>query len=490
MSLTFAAVLPLPPLDDFGPAEALGGAFILTVALVASAHAVIYKREPRSAALWVVLIWTLPAAGAVLYLLLGINRVRRRATALRRQMVRHRTEPPLPATEGALAAQAAAHLLPLTRLVNQVIPRPLLAGNSIAVLRDGAAAYPAMLDAIASARTSIAMASYIFDGHGIGAEFVAALAGAHRRGVAVRVLIDDVDARFSRSTAVAPLRRAGVNTGVFNPPLFPARLSAVHLRNHRKILVVDGHAGFTGGINIDERYWRPQNPASACKDLHFRLNGPIVAHLMEVFADDWHFTTGQSLQGPTWFPPLQATGAALARGIEAGPDENYERLRWVIIGALNGAQRSVRILTPYFVPDAALISTLNAAAMRGVEVDILLPEVSDLAHIHWATFGQLWQVLERGCRVWLTPPSFDHSKLMVVDGVWTLFGSANWDARSLRLNFELNVECYCAALGAELEQMIGMKRGAARRIRLADVDQRSLPVKLRDGFARMFAPFL
>src|SRR6476620_11945381 len=125
-----------------------------------------------------------------------------------------------------------------------------------------------------------------------------------------------------------------------------------------------------------------------------------------------------------------------------GPDESFERLRWVIIDALNAARRSVCIITPYFLPDTGIISALNAAAMRGVEVDILLPERSNLPYVHWATFGQHWQVLERGCRVWLSPGEFDHSKLMIVDEAWSLFGSANWDARSLRLNFEFNVECY------------------------------------------------
>jgi cardiolipin synthase A/B len=334
------------------------------------------------------------------------------------------------------------------------------------------------------------MSSYIFDGDGIGAQFVDALADAAKRGVEVHVLIDDVDARFSRTSAVKPLRRAGVDVAVFNPPLLPARLHAMNLRNHRKILVVDGAEGFTGGINVDCRYWRPQGPEDAYRDLHFRLRGPVVAHLMEVFADDWNFTTEQALRGEKWFPRLSPAGDILARGIEAGPDESFERLRWVIIGGLSAAQRSVKILTPYFLPDQSLITALDAAALRGVEVDIVLPEKSDLPHVHWAAFGQLWQVLERGCRVWLRPGPFDHSKLMVVDGAWTLLGSANWDARSLRLNFELNVECYSVELGARLEGLVQARIAGARRYTLVEDGQRSLTVRMRDGVARLFAPYL
>jgi cardiolipin synthase A/B len=464
------------------PLDLAFGAVVLAAALTAAGHAVIYKRDPRSAALWLILIWLLPLAGAVLYALLGINRVQRRAARLRGDPVRHRTT--------ALSDQTSPgkELAPLAQLVGEIVQRPLLAGNAVEPLVDGAQAYPAMLEAIESARSSVLLASYIFNGKGIGERFVDALVRAMQRKVAVRVLIDDVDCRFSRSSAAKPLRRAGVPVGVFNPPLVPARLYAANLRNHRKILVIDGAVGFTGGMNIDQRYWRPEAPGEAFRDLHFRLRGPVVAQLAEVFADDWHFTTGESLPGLAI--EAAAAGPVRARVIEAGPDEIFERLRWTLIGALNTARESVRVCTPYFLPDGALISSLNAAALRRVEVDILLPSRSDLPHVHWAAFHQLWQVLEGGCRVWASPGTFDHSKLLVVDRAWTLLGSANWDARSLRLNFELGVECYCAELGARMDALLLARRAAARPVTAADVNSRPLPVKLRDGVARLFAPYL
>src|SRR3989442_14026335 len=171
----------------------------------------------------------------------------------------------------------------------------------------------------------------------------------------------------------------------------------------------------------------PEAPDQAFRDLHFRLRGPVVGQLMERLADDWQFTTDEALRGPKWFAPLAQEGTVAARAIEAGPDESIERVRWAILGGLSAAQRSIKILTPYFIPDPTLISALDAASLRGVEVDIVIPEVSDLPHVHWAMFGQLWQVLDHGCRVWSRPGAFDHSKLLVVDGAWTLLGSANWD---------------------------------------------------------------
>lgn len=460
------------------------GIAVVIAALIASGHAVIYKRDSRSAAIWVILVWIVPALGALFYAVLGVNRVQRRAMRMRSRMVRHRSDMQFPPGE------PGTHFVPLARLVGRVCDRRLVPGNTIDVLVDGAHAFPAMLEAIHNAKSSVAIASYIFDGDGIGADFVRALAEATRRGVDVRVLIDDVDARFSSSTAVKPLRAAGVNVAVFNPPLVPARLHAMNLRNHRKILVVDGTLGFTGGMNVDCRYWKPEAPDQAFRDLHFRVQGPVVGQLMEVFADDWQFTTEEALRGPKWFPVLKEQGIVLARAIEAGPDESIERVRWAILGGVNAAQRSIRVLSPYFIPEPALISALDAAALRGVEVDIVIPMVSDLPHVQWAAYGQLWQVLDHGCRVWMRPGPFDHSKLLVVDGAWTLLGSANWDARSLRLNFEVNVECYSVELGAHMDGLIQARIAQSTPVTLAEINARPLWMKLRDGAARLFAPFL
>ena len=457
------------------------GAAVIVVALFAAGHAVVYKRDPRSAALWLLVIMLLPAAGPVLYMFFGVNRVQRRAARMRgTQLGKNRPPPSLEQT------LPGTQLAPLARVVGAVAERPLVEGNAVEALVDGREAYPAMLSAIDGAKSSIALASYIFHGDGIGERFVNALAAAHRRGVNVRVLIDDVSVRFSWSSAAKKLGRAGVPVGVFNPTLVPARLHALHLRNHRKILVVDGLVGFTGGLNIDRRYWGE----GAYRDLQFRLRGPIVAQLMEVFAEDWEFSTDEALRGAPWFCHPADAGTAIARTIDAGPDETFERLRWAYIAGLNEARRSVRVCTPYFVPDAALISELNAAALRGVEVDILLPEKSDLPHVHWAAVHQLWQVLEYGCRVWMQPPPFDHSKLMVIDSEWTLFGSGNWDARSMRLNFELGVECYSRELGRKMDELIRDRRTKSRPVTLESLNARPLPVKLRDGVARLFAPLL
>jgi cardiolipin synthase len=216
----------------------------------------------------------------------------------------------------------------------------------------------------------------------------------------------------------------------------------------------------------------------------------VVAHLQAAFAEDWLFSAGEPLEGDAFFPLLRGAGPVLARGVSDGPDEDFEAVRWLLLGALATARERVRIVTPYFVPDAGLVSAIDVAVMRGIEVDVVLPERGNLPLVQWAQTAQLWQVLERGCRVWLSPPPFDHTKLVVVDGVWTLLGSANWDPRSLRLNFELQVECYDPDLAARVEALAVERIGRAHRVTLADVDGRSLAVKLRDGVARLLSPYL
>jgi cardiolipin synthase len=220
------------------------------------------------------------------------------------------------------------------------------------------------------------------------------------------------------------------------------------------------------------------------------VTGSVVAELQEAFANDWMFTTGEILDGDLWFPELSETGQVIARVVTDGPDEDFEKLRLTLLAALAEAQESVQILTPYFLPDTALISALNLAALRGVRVDIVLPAKNNLPFVHWASRAMWWQVLERGCKIWLTPPPFDHSKLMIVDGHWVLLGSANWDARSLRLNFELNVECYGREFAGAMQQVFQRKIASAREVTLAEADSRSLPAKLRDATARLFSPYL
>lgn len=486
----------LEKISQFWPHFAAG--FDLFACLLASGHTLLHKRDTRAATIWIGVIWTLPALGPLLYLALGVNRIRRHAIKLG---VHKTFSRPVPDDLGESQPAGAEHLKHIACVVSRVVTQPLTAGNQIEPLVNGDAAFPAMLAAIESAKISITLCSYIFDNDKTGKQFVAALERAGQRGVAVRVLVDSAGTRYSWPPITHQLRRAKIPFAKFLPTslLQPWHVATINLRNHRKSLVVDGITAFTGGINIRHGNMLAEQPRSPVQDLHFRIEGPVVTQLQEAFACDWAFATEEILNSETWFSNsetrflksgTQNTGDVIARVITDGPDADFENARWTLLAALAEAQTSVQILTPYFLPDQALTTALNLAALRGVHVAIILPAKNNLPFVHWASRALWWQVLERGCHVWLTPPPFDHSKLMVVDGHWVLLGSANWDARSLRLNFELNVECYSREFAQEMEKFIAKKISTAREVTLAEVDARILPEKLRDAVARLFSPYL
>jgi len=471
----------------FWPHVAAG--FDLLACLLASGHTLLHKRDTRAATIWLTVIWMIPALGPLLYLALGVNRIRRRAVKLGVHTYLGR---PAPENLGESEAVHAEHLKHIARVVSRVVAQPLTVGNHVEPLVNGDAAFPAMLDAIGSAKKSVTLCSYIFDNDATGKRFVAALKSAVERGVAVRVLVDSAGARYSWPPINWALRRAGVPFAKFLPTtlLRPWHVATINLRNHRKCLVVDGQVAFTGGMNLRHGNVLAARPRNPVQDLHFRITGPVVTELQEAFANDWAFTTGEVIDGEIWFPDLTETGEVIARVIPDGPDADFENARWTLLAALAEAQNSVKILTPYFLPDSALITALNLASLRGVRVDIILPAKNNLPFVHWASRSMWWQVLQRGCHIWLTPAPFDHSKLMIVDSHWVLLGSANWDARSLRLNFELNVECYCRKFSQAMEKILDGKMATAHEVTLKEVDARSLPGKLRDAMVRLFSPYL
>jgi cardiolipin synthase len=452
----------------------------VAIACAVTVHVLLYKRNVGAAVSWIGIVWLSPFLGALLYAIMGVNRVKRRAQRLRRQRL-----PPTDAEEEALA-DPTDPLTPLDFAVGRLTGLPCEPGNRIEVLHSGDQAYPRMLAAIAAAEKSVGLMSYIFRADKAGEAFHQALIQAQRRGVQVRVLIDGVGGGYFWSGTYNHLRRAGVPVARFLHSYFPLRMPFVNLRNHRKVLVVDGRLAFTGGINIGAENIRADNPPHIVLDTHFELEGPIVEQLTDAFADDWLFTTGEKLLTDHWFPPLEKAGAVTARVVTSGPDEDMEQIEYVALHAISCAHKSVRVVTPYFLPPDPLTLSLGLAALRGVKVDIVLPEHSNHALLDWARRIPLRPLIEAGCRVWLMPAPFDHSKLMVIDESWTLIGSANWDTRSFRLNFELNVELH----DPDFASTIGAVAPTTRRLTLAELDGDPLPIRLRNSAARLLQPYL
>lgn len=453
----------------------------LAIATAVTIHVLLYKRNVGAAVSWIGIAWLSPFLGGLLYAIMGINRVKRRAQRLRR----HRL-PLGPAQEGLAQSAIDDPLSPLEFAIGRLTGLASEPGNRVEVLRSGDEAYPSMLEAIGRAQKSVGLASYIFRNDAAGQAFHQALIQAQRRGVEVRVLIDGVGGGYFWSGTYNELRRTGVPVARFLHSYFPWRMPFVNLRNHRKILVIDGRLGFTGGINIGSENLRSADTRQPVRDTHFRIEGPIIEQLTDAFADDWLFTTGEKLLTENWFPPLEKVGPVTARVVTSGPDEDMEQIEFVALHAISCAQKSIRIVTPYFLPPDPLTMALGLAALRGVAVDVVLPESSNHAVLDWARRVPLRPLIEAGCRVWLTPQPFDHSKLMIIDRAWLLIGSANWDTRSFRLNFELNVELHDPDLAREMAAI-----GATDRpLGLAELDRDPLPIRLRSSAARLLQPYL
>ena len=464
------------------------GLFLLAVDILASLHAVLHKRDTRAAIGWVGLIWLAPVAGVLLYGLFGLNRLRRHAAELQRTL---RASPSTDDARTALIAPAPRpRLAGLALLGGKLTGRPLLTGNTITPLENGDAAYPAMLAAIDGARSSVTLCSYIFADDAAGSQFVAALGRAVKRGVEVRVLIDDVGVRYTRPPVHKALEQAGVPVARFLPIVSRTGIAFFNLRTHRKALVVDGDIAFAGGMNIHADNVHSTRPRRPIRDVHFRIQGPVAQQLQDAFAEDWAFATGERLHGAAWYPPPVSRGTQAMRVITGGPDTDFERVRHVLLGAIASARTSIGIVTPYFLPDAPMIAALSVAALRGVEVNIVLPAKGNVPLAQWAATAQLWQILKPGCRVHLSPAPFDHSKLFVIDQSWAMIGTTNWDPRSLRLNFELDVECFDEQFARWVHQTVVERIASSRQFTLKEADARPLAIRIRDGIARLASPYL
>lgn len=447
-------------------------------AAAASLHALHFKRRPQSAFAWIAVCLTLPLLGALLYYLFGINRVQTKA----RKLLTGHPELDCP-TE--YVGTPPPQLQPLARLGSAVSGWPLTAGNCVEPFYEAAATFDAMIEAIDRAHEYVYLSTYIFDGGPLGQRFAAALSAAAERGADVRVLLDGVGEWYSPKRASKLLQGTRVRFARFLPPrLFPPSFS-VNLRNHRKILIVDGLEGFTGGINIRDRYVEAD---ARILDAHFRLSGPVLAQLETVFLRDWHFVTGEP--GLTARRVPRPTGGAICRVISDGPAMRFDRLTALLTGAIASARQRIAIMTPYFVPPRELISPLLAAALAGVDVAVILPEHNNLPYVHWATRHMLWELLERGVNIYYQPPPFVHSKLFYVDDHYAQIGSSNFDSRSLRLNFELNVEIYDRETVTELATRFEEARARSRRVTLAEVDGRPFVTRTIDGVAWLFSPYL
>lgn len=438
---------------------------------------VLQKREPVATLSWLISLAALPVVGFVVYYFLGPQRIRRQR--LRRQHSRGR----LPQAFGPVDEAQE-----LARVAQATTGLPPSSARDVRLLVDGAAKYDALLEAIAAARRTVHLEYYIFNPDRIGTRVRDALVERARAGVQVRLLLDAVGSSDVGSRFLRPLREAGGEVAFFHPMRLRRlwKRPWLNLRTHRKIAVIDGRVGFTGGINVtDEEDERARE--DAYRDLHLRLEGPVVRELELVFLEDWCYATGQT--PPALPPPDAEPGSVPAQVLVSGPDSPWEAIHRAHVGAIHAARHRVWLVTPYFVPGEAARMALTSAALGGLDVRLLVPRRSDSRIVTYATRSYFDELLEAGVKIYQYGPRLLHTKALLCDDDLALIGSANFDHRSFRLNFEVCVMFHDAGIAAALARVIEGEFAHAPRVR----PDRARPLwraRLPEALARLVSPVL
>ena len=473
--------LTVLPITQFENQSLIFAILYVACAATVTLHALFTKRNVPTVIGWIALAWLSPFFGALVYICLGINRVSRRGQKL---FQAGRVLAPA-ASRGRLNNSWQERLaIPIGKITGQETST----GTISEILRCGDEAYPKMLQAINDAQSSIALSTYIFRTDTLGLRFIEALANAHKRGVEVRVLIDGIGGGYLRSKAYYALLRQGVPVARFLHTTLLWKMPLLNLRLHKKLLLIDGDLAFVGGLNIDADNVLAGHPEFPVIDTHFSIQGAVVRQIAKVFQDDWLFSTSEVLEGPAWNSGVNSAKGNPSRAMASGPDQNANHLMLVLLTAINSARHTIKIATPYFLPDEVVLTALQLASLRGVSVNLVVPAVNDHHIMTWATRAHVRPLLEKGCNLWRSPRPFDHSKLMTVDDSWCLIGSANWDTRSLRLSFELSVEFYDTDAATRLSSIIDLK--CTQPITLAEIDGRLGILKVRDAAARLLMAYL
>ena len=456
------------------------------------------KRDPVKALAWILVIALIPVAGLVLYVMFGRNHRKEKIFNLKEitdleQFARlsERQAEAIRNPELMLRPSIAENRDIITLLLNNN-KSPLTLRNRVKVLNNGKETFSAIIEALRSATSSIHMEYYIFENDRIGKRIANILMEKAREGVEVRFIYDDVGSWGLSRTFLSRLRKAGVEVGCFMPVAFPWLTSRINYRNHRKIVVVDGKVGFTGGINIAERYLRRGGKAGLWRDTHLQLEGDSVVMLQAVFATDWYFVSGRKklADSSKYFPAHDIREEVPVQVASSGPDSDWASIMQAFFAAITHARDHIYISTPYFLPNQAILTAIKVAALSGIDVRILIPSRSDSKIVYWATRSYISELMDAGIKVYLYRKGFNHSKVIMIDGGFSSVGTANMDMRSFEDNFEITALMYDTGIAAELEGYFLADLEHSLEVTREMWDRRSRLNSVYESLARLFSPLL
>jgi cardiolipin synthase len=465
----------------------IGLAVDLLIALIFVPWILTIKRDSTAAVAWCLVVLLLPLVGALLFVIFGYSRVYRPVRRKRRHHAGFRARhggskvgvPPADGTWLGLGGYAA-----------RLGASDPVGGNRVTLYHDTHPAFAALFEALEAARHHIHLEFYIVQPDATGKRLIEVLARKAKEGVEVRLLVDALGSFWLSRKLLAPLAAAGGRTAVFLGINLLRQRVQVNLRNHRKIVVIDGRVAFTGGANVGDEYLGLMEAFGYWRDTMLKLEGPAAAALQWIFVEDWDFAAHEPLAGPAYFPAVPPAGDDVVQAIAGGPDQESNAIRDLYFAAITSARERLWIATPYLVPDVGLLDALRFAARRGVDVRILVPLLPDHFLVHFAGRFYFDELLPEGVRIYEYDKGMMHAKVVLVDGRWAAVGSTNLDYRSLRLNFEANCLLHTPARVAELEVAFLRDLRTAIRVGSRAFLNRPLAPRLLEQGCRLLSPIL
>ncbi len=466
------------------------------ITIIIGVDVLLDNRDPSSTIAWLMVLFILPGVGIFLYLYIGRNHRKQKTFIKKRRedyiILNHLLNEQLVFTNyGELFKRTfndtRGKIIPL--LLNNT-RSPITVNNKVKVLQNGEITFSEMLASINNAKEHIHMEYYIIKDSHIGRKFQQALIEKAQQGLEVRLIYDAVGSWRLKKSFLKPLKDAGVQMEAFLPVTLPLFGSRLNYRNHRKILVVDGKVGFVGGINIGDEYLGRNKNMGFWRDTHLKLQGEAVYVLQGIFLADWYFVSKQTIDDLKYFPPQGYCGEKIVQIASSGPDSYWASIHQAYFSAINSARDRLYITTPYLVPDEGILLALKTAALRGVDVRLLLPIKPDHKTVFWASKSHFIELLEAGVKIYQYGKGFVHGKVFIVDNNFTSIGTANLDIRSFNLNFEVNAFIYDKEVNYKIARDFIEDLRVSREVILEEYEKRPFIHKVKESIARVFSPIL
>ena len=466
------------------------------LAFVLMGKLLLYGIRPTKTLAWLLAIFTIPVGGMLFYFALGRNRRKNKFYILKKTKS---ISEYLDKVEGYYEIIDSNSEVPIIlkrhiKLVKLIIKGSNFiptVGNEISPLKNGAATFEAIFKALETAKKFIHIQYYIFEEGDLAEKFKSILIRKAKEGVKVRFLYDALGSRTLSNTYINSLKAEGIEVFGFLPMRLGRFLSSINYRNHRKIVIVDGLYGFTGGINVADKYISGDANLGNWYDMHLQLKGAVVNSLQAVFAMDWSFASGTDhLLNTDYFIKHSTEGKSIAQVVAGGPDSDFSAIQQLYFSVINSAKKYIYITNPYIIPGEAIKEALQVAAMSGVDVRLMLSTNSDSLLVKWTVRSNFEDLLESGVKIYLYPDGFLHSKVIISDDELSTIGTANLDIRSFEQNYEVNILMYDKDITTQLKQDFLKDCKKSNQLQYEDFSKRSKIDRLKEGVAKVFSPVL